>query len=224
MRLGVWCVVGVSSALALGGCVIEVESGSGVEASRIYDGIEAFDAVQVSGGIDRVSIRPCEGDCAAVRVTADDNLLDRIEVEVDDGELEIELDGWVEPSLPIVVQVKAESLREVEASGGSQVRATGFVAGEFEVDASGGSSVDVDGELGDLEVEASGGSTVSFVGYAGHVEAELSGGSTLRAGLLDAQTMDVDASGGSWAEVCASGDVRIEASGGSSVTRGCAGR
>jgi hypothetical protein len=222
MRIGVCCVV--ASALALGGCVIEVESGSGVEASRVYDGLEAFDSVDVSGGIERVSIRPCEGGCSAVRVTADDNLLDLVEVRVDDGELEVDVDGWVDPRVPIVVQVKAASLRGVEASGGTTVVANGFSSEAFEVDASGGSTVDVDGDLGDVEVEASGGSTVSFVGYARAVRAELSGGSTLRAGLLDAQAMEVDASGGSWAEVCASGDVRVEASGGSSVTRGCAGR
>ncbi len=220
MRLGVWCVVAVS-ALALGGCIIEVESGSGVEASRVYDGLDTFDRVEVSGGIDLVSIRTCDTGCSAVRVTADDNVLDHVDVRVDDGELELDIDGWVEPNLPIVVQVKTASLREIDVSGGSQVRATGVAADTFEVDASGGSSVDVEGDLGDVDVEASGGATVSFVGSAWEVHAELSGGATLRAGLLDAQTMDVGVSGGSWAEVCASGDVRIEASGGSSVTRGC---
>jgi len=168
-----------------------VGSGDIVTESR---SVGEFTAVDASGGIDlELTIEP--GAEPEVTVTFDDNIVDRVKTEVEDGTLRVEpgsnyrISGGgrfvsvVVPSLShleasggsdVVGRGEADTM-SVDAGGGADVDLSELVVGEMEVDTSGGSDVVVN-VTGSVVGDASGGSDVTVVGNPQHVDIETSGG------------------------------------------------
>jgi Putative auto-transporter adhesin, head GIN domain len=210
-------VVAVVALLAVvtGGCGLLGEEGSGVLVTR---------RIQVPVEIERVEI----GDAfrSTIRVGAaapsgeiaiDDNLLDRLRVEVDGDTLRIDLDGRVRDAT-LRADIGLVRLRSLDISGASQVRVEGQVTDDLTIDASGASRIEVGSvELDELFLDVSGASQVSIDGTAGHLRADVSGASRLAMFGLEADEAEVDVSGASDAELTVLGRLEARASGASSV-------
>jgi len=194
MNVGRTIIAGAVSCVMLAGCST-AGSGDLITEQR---SVASFEAVDVSGGIDlQLIVDP--GASPAVAVTFDDNLIDRVRTEVEDGVLIIEATGsWRISGGGRFVSVVVSNLEELAASGGSDVVGTGELKA-LTLEASGGSDVD----LGNLATErmiidisggsdvvvrplvsvvgeASGGSDATIVGDPGEVDVETSGGADLR--------------------------------------------
>lgn len=134
----------------------------------------------------------------SIKITADDNLFDYIEVSKTDDALTIGLkSGYTYQNVTLRAEIAMPDLTKVELSGGAQGTATGFTSShDVELNLSGGSTISLDGAANDLTISASGGSHLNLSDF--HVNdatVNLSGGSSATV-KLDGR-LDGDLSGGS---------------------------
>lgn len=168
--------------------------GSGNTASEKRD-LSGFKSVDV-GGIFQVEITAQKD--FSVEVSADDNLLEKIKTEVDDGVLKISTDCRVNPSSPMIIRVSAPDIEHLDASGVAKITVNDLKNSSFGLDTSGASKIDLAGETDKLMIKVSG---------ASKIEAE----------NLRSRAVDVDSSGASKITVFATESVRAEASGASKI-------
>jgi hypothetical protein len=202
-------------AVVASGCGVLGEAGSGVLVTR---------RIQVPAGIERVEIGDAFRSTVRVgtaapsgEITIDDNLLDRLRVEVDGDTISIDLDGRVRDAT-LRANIGLIVLRRIGVSRASQVRVEGPVTDDLTIDASGASEVEVGSvELDELFLDVSGASQVSIEGTAGHLRADVSGASRIALFGVEADEAEVDVSGASEAELTVLERLEARASGASSV-------
>ena len=168
--------------------------GSGRTASELRN-LSGFKAVDV-GGVFQVEITAQKD--FAVEVEADDNLLQLVRTEVQNGVLKIETEQRVSTSNPIRIRIYAPDIDSLEVSGAAKVNVNDLKNTGFTVDSSGASKIKVAGETGKLTIDVSGATTVDAEG-------------------LRAQDATVEASGASQIDVNVSGALKADASGASKV-------
>lgn len=187
-------------------------------------GLDGFDSIAVSGGVD---LRIEQGDFRVAVAAADDEAAE-IETAVRGRTLEIRYrpqrflgifsfswggGGEVLVSLPELVSLSA--------SGGTDVETVGSFSGEsLSVSTSGGSDVELNLAVDVLEITTSGGSDVELTGRARMLRATTSGGSDLDASGLSADEADIRSSGGSDIEINVTRSLVARASGGSDISYG----
>jgi hypothetical protein len=172
-----------------------VVTGNGVAAEEIRL-LDDFSSVEVSTGL---SVSWVLSPTPQVWIQGDENVLSQIRAEVSGTRLEVRLPSGitsVESINPLQITVYSRQLAEVRASGGSLFSGGGISADQF-------------------KVEASGGSQIGLAGAANRLRLDLSGGAVVGAFELPVLEVDVQASGGSEAQVRASNSVRGSLSGGS---------
>jgi hypothetical protein len=163
--------------------------------------VGSFDSIEVSNGIAlRLTIDPAAE--AAVAVTYDDNIIDRIQTEVDGSTLRIKStssynisgggDRFVAVTVPDmqvlaasggadVIGEGASDVLDLTASGGANVDMTLLTVGDMTLNASGGANVIVmvtDAVTGD----ASGGANVVIEGEPPFQSVDVSGGADVSSG------------------------------------------
>jgi hypothetical protein len=170
------------AALLLAGCAVETKEGSGNEASETRE-VESFTALSLSGGFDVVVT---VGGAQKLTVRGDDNLLEDVESNVDEGTLELSQpdDVDLEPKAGLTVEITVPELESIELSGAGDVNVEDLSGGEFRVDVSGAGNVEATGEVD-------------------RVEADVSGAGALRLSELVAREASVDLSG--------AGDIHVHA-------------
>lgn len=189
----------IAAAALLGGCHMEEGSGHLAEQTRH---LSAFDRVEVSGDFDQVWIETCE-DCAATAlVRGDDNLVGDVMTSTSGARLEIETEGWLWPTLPLEVVIRAPATRRIEVSGSTTVIVDGVAEARY-------------------DAVVSGSGEVSVSGRTAHFEAEVSGSGAVRAFDLVARDADVSVSGSGRVEVCAFGRLDADVSGSGDVRFDC---
>lgn len=169
--------------------------GSGNVSTEKRD-IDGFDSIEVSG-IFQVEI--VSGKDFSVEVQTDDNLVQFVKTDVDDGTLEISLDKKVSPRSDLIVRVTAPNIKKIESSGVSKITASGIKNDSLAIESSGASKISAAGETAKLSVNVSG---------AGSVNAE----------DLKAVDADIRASGACKISVNVSGSLKTDASGASNIT------
>ncbi|MGB2896637.1 MAG: head GIN domain-containing protein [Anaerolineales bacterium] len=201
----------------LAGCGVGTITGSGNVVTQ-EESFADFDRLEVSHGF-QVEVQ--QGSSFSVVISADDNLLEYVQVAKQGGILQI----GIEPGrtynfrdATLEADVTMPDLSGLDLSGGSHVTLNDFSLGKALVaDLSGGSHLRGDVEAGDATFELSGGSWATLSGSAGNLMVNASGGSHAELGDLAAGDVDVDASGGSHATVNSSGELNAVSSGGSHV-------
>ena len=202
-------------AVVASGCGVLGEAGSGVLVTR---------RIQVPAGIERVEIGDAFRSTILVgtaapsgEITMDDNLLDRLRVEVDGDTISIDLDGRVRDAT-LRANIGLIRLRRLAVSRASQVRVEGLVTDDLTIEASGASEVEVGSvELDELFLNVSGASQVSIGGTAGHLRTDVSGASRIALFGVEADEAEADVSGASEAELTVLDRLEARASGASSV-------
>lgn len=193
------------------------ERGSGNLQSQTRT-VSGFSSIDVSGAID-VYVR--QDSATSVKVEADDNILQYVEVNTNGSTLEIYTTERIRirPSRKIKVYVTNPIYHSFEASGASniigespitsgetlRIKLTGASDGKFELDAP------------KISVELTGASNLTLRGRTKDLDAGASGASGINSFDLLTENSDVDLSGASHAEVFASVSLRGSVSGASSV-------
>lgn len=158
--------------------------------------VSDFSKVDV-GGVFQVEI--VAGKDYSVEVQADDNLLPLIRTEVRGDTLQISSEKRFNTRNDIKVRITAPNIEGIETSGASKVNASAIKSEALAIDTSGASKVSLAGETRQLNIQVSGASNID-------------------ASNLNAVDADVDASGASKVSIIATGNLKTEASGASSIT------
>ncbi len=196
----------------LGGVVI----GSGNLTTRNF-ALSDFTEVLARSGF---QLELVQSSTFSVEVTADDNVMDYIDVDTSGNTLEIK-PQWNRSfrSVTLRAKITTPDLYEITLSGGSQASISGFSSSHhLSVRLSGGSRVTGDITAGDAYFGLSGGSQVSLQGTADDLDVNGSGGSQLELEAFSANNADINLSGGGRATINVNGALDVNLSGGSHVT------
>jgi len=156
----------------------------------------------------------------SVEVTADDNVMDYIDVNKSGSTLKIR-PQWNRSfrSVTLRAKITMPDLYEIKLSGGSRASISGFNSShDLSVGLSGGSSVTGNITAGDAYFDLSGGSQVNLQGTADDLDVNGSGGSQLELEAFSVNNADINLSGGGRATVNVNGALDVNLSGGSHVT------
>ena len=172
------------------------------DAEREFN-VDEFDSVKVSQGI---TLNLVMGNSPSVNaMAANDRDLDRLEIEVDDGVLEIRRGSWVagffsmgQSHGSVTVNVVASELEALVSSSGANADLTGIACDDLTLDASSGSRIEASGRCDTVVIDASSGAVVDS------------------RDLMTAEAM-VDSSSGASIKVFAGESFRGDTSSGSSV-------
>ena len=180
--------------------------------------IGEYDAIDVSNGIEIVM----SADIAAPVLTADEMILDKVRVEVENGTLVIELQDMLFNAyikkLKVVLPLNPE-LNKVRASGASCVKVKGNVPLN-DLHLSGASIADIDATADMKKIKLSGASIAEIAGLGDKVEIEISGSSILNAKDLLVSEVKGDVSGASIIDVTVCTKLAVDASGASIINYG----
>ena len=177
-----------------------------------------FSGIDVSGAID-VYIK--QDSTTSVKVEADDNIMEYIQVHTHGSTLEISTENNIrlKPSHKIKVYVTNPEFKELQVSGASSVRSENEIrsSGGFNIDLTGASEGKLELDAPRVSVHATGASHANLRGRTKDFEGGASGASEIRSFDLLSENAEVDASGASSIEVFASVKIAGQASGASSV-------
>jgi hypothetical protein len=154
-----------------------------------------------------------------INITADDNVIDHVQVSKDGQTLKIRL-GTV-PSLRLVTlkaSVTMPQLRGLIASGASRGTVSDFSSTEdLDITVSGASRVTGDITAGDVEFDISGASTIQLEGSANDMNTDVSGASHLNLDAFTVNNANVNVSGASTGTINLTGRLDANVSGASTL-------
>lgn len=154
-----------------------------------------FNSISISSGFTFVIE---QAKSYSVETTIDENLQNYVQISKSGDILSVELkSGYSISASTLKVKISMPSLSRLELSGGVNGNATGFVStNDFEIEASGGSRIYMQGQAGNLKVNASAGSQLNLANFAvSNANVELSGGSQTE--IRPSGKIDANLSGGS---------------------------
>lgn len=156
--------------------------------------ITGFTSVSAAMGF---NVEITESSTFRVRVTLDDNLVDKLRVTKVGNTLFLSLDPGSYLSRTLRAVITMPAIEGIDFSGGSRGSISEFVdLASLNLELSGGSHLDAEGSANALTVDASGGSTLDLENFPVHdADVAFSGGSSGTISLDG--TLDADLSGGS---------------------------
>ncbi len=176
---------------------------------------QEFKALSVSQGID---VYLTTNQSNSVRVEADDNILDLIKTEVQNGTLKIYLSKQVWHSKARKVYVSAPIIEEILVSSGASVKLENtLIVDKLMLKASSGSEIEVHVGVSDLYCEASSGADITLIGTAKNLDVEASSGSSVKADDLKTYDANAKATSGATVNVNATNTIQIKKGSGGSV-------
>lgn len=189
-------------------------SGNGGYVSRNYN-TAIFDALSVSGEADVVikkdSIR-------SVRIEAQQNVLNTLDVEVRNGVLTIGDDDCIKNSLRLKIYISTPTLTEVHSSGSVNVLGTGtFVENIFKAHLSGTGSMELNVLVQEFNASISGDGAITASGSASQQHFATSGEGDFSCFDLIGEDINIDVSGQAKLEVHATESLDIEVSGSATI-------
>jgi len=173
--------------------------------------VSDFSAIKVSAGIDLILE---SGPQVKVMLGGDADDMDRIVTEVKNGTLHIYRKGKFGLNFDFhndcEVHVTAKILNSLDASSGSEVKATNrFSGNEIRVNASSGSEVTLELEYDKVHADSSSGSEIHLSGQTKLLDVSVSSGSDIDACEMAAGVVHADASSGG--EICVSAGSELHA-------------
>lgn len=179
--------------------------------------VDQFDAIQVSAGID---LYLKQGGNTSVKVKASSEVIDDIQTYVENGKLIIKMKNknyrnWGRAKKEVYIVL--DDLKQISASGGSDIYSEELNLDELSIRTSGGSDISLKIEVDYLMLSMSGGSDIDLSGKANKLEVKASGGSDLSAKKLEAKDCKITTSGASDASIYVTGDLTMSASGASDI-------
>lgn len=179
--------------------------------------IEDFSGLYISHSFEvKVSLSGTEN----IRINADDNIMPYVEVFKDDQVLAIRLDEDIQlrGNYTLEAEIDAKYLDKFYASGASSITLEDPLDAEnIYIELSGASKFT--GELNSLNADArlSGASSVSLAGFSELYDVHLSGASTAGGYDFEVDILDADLSGASQCRVTVNDEIRVRASGASTL-------
>jgi hypothetical protein len=189
--------IGTLALAALMGTTMLVTSSlaHGDEATQTRD-LDEFNRIVIKGAMDVVIEA---GKSQSVKVSADEDYLDRVETRVDDGTLYITQEGRRWHDADIDIEISVRNLDGIYLEGAADVEATGIDSDNFELEIDGAGDFTLEGSCGTVTIEING---------AGDVDAE----------ELKCKSVDITINGAGDVDAFASESVEAELNGVGDIT------
>ena len=217
----VWILLAVPLLVGLGSCrhfLGKRIRGSG-NIKTEERSVNSFKEVEVSGA---AKVMVTQGDKSAVKVEADDNLLQYIEVFQEGDKVYIkEKDGFnLRPSGDINIYLTSPVYRSISASGACDIIGQNKISttDELSLHLSGAGDIKMDVDAPRLGAEVSGSGNITLKGQTKDVNLELTGAGHAHCFDLMAENTKVDITGAGSAEVYASVKLTADVSGAGDVS------
>jgi hypothetical protein len=175
-----------------------------------------FTSVEISSAFEFDISRSCS---YGVSITADDNILEEVEVTKEGNSLKIGLKtiAGLGP-VALKAEVTMPQLHGLAVSGASHGTVSDFSSAEnFDINVSGASKVTGDIAAGDADFDVSGASTVQLEGSANNMVANVSGASRFNLGGFMVNNANVTFSGASTGTINLAGKLDADLSGASKL-------
>ncbi|HEX5671698.1 MAG TPA: head GIN domain-containing protein [Acidimicrobiia bacterium] len=199
-------------ALAASGCTRIVGTGE-IDTTEIP--VEGFTRLEVSSAF---VVNVSFGDAPALTLSVDRAAEDHLIVGVVGDTLRIGLEPRTMLSnVTLEAEVVVPSLQAIAGAGASEIHVADLVSPTLQVELSGASTLDGTVDVDAAEVELSGASSLTVSGRAGQLSGEVSGASELSVPQLAINSLHVDLSGASSAEVNVAESLTADLSGASSL-------
>ena len=199
------------TSLLLTACYVE-DPGPRQETERAYTVVD-FDRLEMGSGF-HIDVE--QGNFFSVTVRGDRRNIDDLIVEKQGSTLVIRYRDFRQRRHDTFIDITMPALRAVNFSGGSESQVSDFAeTAELDVHLSGGSVCQLDADATKLSAILSGGSYLSIRGGGQQLDADVSGASALKAFHFLVAQADIQLSGASDAEVSATHDLNIIATGAS---------
>ncbi|WP_242928522.1 PspC domain-containing protein [Pontibacter vulgaris] len=160
----------------------------------------------------------------SVRVRGDRDEIRRLDIDQNGQELVIESTrrnfNLFEDKTPVLIQITAPNIEDIDLGGAIKADIGNISTDNLGISLSGATKATAQVNVRDLKIDIAGASASKFTGRASHVEMDIAGACHLDADGLQANSVDIDATGVSIAEVYATQTLRAEASGTSQITYG----
>ncbi|MFC1663311.1 head GIN domain-containing protein [Patescibacteria group bacterium] len=192
--------------------------GSGVLASETRD-VTDFDKVEISGQGTLIIDQSGE---ETLKVEADDNLLDRIETEVDNNTLKIRvktpwLFGIIWPRSEITYHLTVDDLSKVSISGSGKIRTDSLDSESLDISISGSGNADMTLDVKNLDINISGSGKFTLDGNATEQDVNISGSGDYDGKDLISETASFKVAGSGKGIVNVTNTLDVEISGSGSV-------
>lgn len=179
-------------ALIAGSCSLYCEEGSGKVKSEERQ-VEAFTQLELDG-VGRIYLK--QGSQQALRVEADDNLLNILETSVKRGKLRISTNGCVKNYTKLDVFLTVKNLEEIESSGSGKIVGTNTLRSkELFLKNSGSGDIQLDISSQSVELDISGSGQIALSGRSETLDIELSSSGNCQAAKLESNEVKADVSG-----------------------------
>ena len=196
----------------LQGCYIDLRetvygSGNVVTEER---SVVPFNEIKVSSGID---VFITQGEEEAIKVIADDNLLDYIKTEASEGRLKIYTNVNIRQSRSKEVHLIYKQIRSIKISSAGDVKATNRMKAEdLDINLSSAGDLELDVEAEQISCKISSSGDAYITGNADKLDADLSSAGNLYAYDLIVKKAKVHASSAGNAKIHATEEVHLTAS------------
>jgi len=204
-------IFGLSSALLLTSCG---EKGEGDTVTRQLT-VPAFEGVDLRIAGDVILT---EGPTQKVEVQGQENIINQLETDVENGTWEIEFDNRVRDYDKLKVYITLPKLRRVVTSGsGSIMGLSTFTTSDLAVNVSGSGSTNLATTATNVDARISGAGNIELAGTTTNQSVRISGSGKYRSFGLRSDNCDVNISGSGDTEVTANTTLRADISGSGSV-------
>ncbi len=177
--------------------------------------IGSFETIEVGGAFE---VMLSQGSSESCVVEADANLMEYIMTRVQGNTLKIYQEKGFKNAESLKLYISFVDLRGIDISGAAEIKAAGtFKLDKLSLEASGASEIEMDMQLNTLEVNISGASEIELSGHADELNGDFSGASEFEAYGLHVKKVRIQSSGSADVEISVSEDLKIIASGASSV-------
>lgn len=195
---------------ACGGTSVFGVRGSGDVISESRE-VSGFDEIVLQGsGTVRVDVTGTE----SLTIEAEENLLEFLTTDIENGRLELGSTRSISPTEEIVYTITASSLKGLDVSGSGDITATGVSGDRLDLEVSGSGSIEVPDLGSDLvSVGISGSGDIELSGSTRSLDLSISGSGQYRGDDLVTESADVTVSGSGNAVVHVTDELNARVSG-----------
>ncbi len=177
--------------------------------------VKDFDGIKVSRGM---NVYINQGDRIKVVVKADENLLDAVITEVEDGILKVYSEARIRKSKSKKVYVTVVDIESIKSSSGSNVYSSGTLKSEnLELSCSSGANMKLEINANEVDASTSSGANMSLDGITKEFIGKSSSGANLKAGDLKTKNCQLETSSGANIWISVDGELDASASSGGNI-------
>jgi len=161
-----------------------------------------FSGIEISCSAD-VYVK--QGVTQAVKVKADENLLDLIKTDVHGDILEIDIDGGIKNAKTLEVYVTVVNLENIIINGSGNIKTEGLIKGmAMDIDINGSGDVKMELDVKNLQTSINGSGDVELTGVTGEFKLKVAGSGDFTADQLRLTNANINVQG--------SGDIKLSGS------------